>query len=181
MTLRSGRIVGVTKDPVVPRRGKIRVDRILAAITKPRTYDEPIPTKEEAMKMGLRASSKLETLKLKLQSCVSPSWDELFEYVWEFCYGTFWPLQMKEGLIAYAYSGEYRDYIDTLSWDVDDRLRELYAEMDPQSRPSDSLEMWNIQGAQRLKNHDTLLIRAAESLPGYVPDSERPCLRKAEC
>jgi hypothetical protein len=83
--------------------------------------------------------------------------------------------------MAYAYSAEYRDYIDLLSWEVNDMLLDFWAEMDPQSRPSHSFDVWNIQALERVKKYDRLVMRAAEALPGYVPDSERPCLRKAVC
>ena len=184
MTLRSGRNVGERMAPreAVPPRERVASKAV-------------VPSKTALWEMGVRVTFPLVELAAEIERCGTLSWEELKDFLYRFTdvdeEEVMPRLVSKEGLKVYAYSAEWRAFINELHSKVEMALNKGYVAFlkergcggqvlgtEPGTDRVDRM-WWN----STMERHSDYYVRhvmsRAYDLPGYVRDTGRRSVRKA--
>jgi len=200
MTLRSGRKVGERAAPreAVPPRERVASKPVV------------VPSKATLWKMGCRVTFPLVELAAEIERCASPSWEQLKDFLYRFTdideEEVTLSLASGKGLKVYAYSVEWRTFIDELVTKVRLALDKSYVaflnergcggqvlETEPGTPRQDRAwwletepgthrleRIWWNNIIERHSHHYKLAVMfRARGLPGYVRESGQCSVRKA--
>lgn len=194
MKLRSGRKVGEQQSTQSGlRRGKVaeRVPPREVVVVPSKTV---VPSKKALWEMGCRVTFPLVELVAEIERCASPSWEQLKDFLYRFTdideEEVTPSLASEEGVKVYAYSVEWRAFINELLTKVDLALNKGYVAFlkergcggqvlgtEPGTRVNDRL-WWTAIMERHQRYYRWEVMSRAYDLPGYVRETGRRSVRK---
>lgn len=193
MTLRSGRKVGeqqsmAPREAVPPREGVPPRERMASRGAM------MVPSKTALWEMGVRVTFPLVELAAQIERYDTLSWEELGAFLYAFVSEggrVMSRLVSEEGLKVYAYSVEWRTFINELHYKVEMALNKGYVAFlkergcggevlgtEPGTRHQDRI-WWTEITEKHSRYYTREVMTRAYDLPGYVRDTGRRSVRKA--